>query len=73
MLLKCLNFTIFIFNNFERRMRRWIQEKHLRDKNTNTNTIRRHRHRSLGDVETSSKNKRHLPPHSVQVIKLSIT
>lgn len=54
-------------------MRRWIQEKHLRDKNTNTNTIRRHRHRSLGDVETSSKNKRHLPPHSVQVIKLSIT
>lgn len=54
-------------------MRRWIQEKHLRDKNTNTNTIRRHRHRSLGDVETSSKNKRHLAPHSVQVIKLSIT
>ncbi|XP_043794629.1 m7GpppN-mRNA hydrolase [Apis laboriosa] len=58
--------AFFMVIPFVRRMRRWIQEKHLRDKNTNTNTIRRHRHRSLGDVETSSKNKRHLAPHSVQ-------
>ena len=51
-------------------MRRWIQEKHLRDKNTNA--IRRHRHKSVGDVESVPKNKRQLLPNSVQVIKPSI-
>ncbi|CAL7939307.1 unnamed protein product [Xylocopa violacea] len=56
--------AFFMVIPFVRRMRRWIQDKHLREKNTNI--IRRHRHRSLGDVETVSKNKRQLLPHSVQ-------
>lgn len=62
--------AFFMVIPFVRRMRRWIQEKHLREKNVNT--IRRHRHRSLGDVETVSKNKRQQQslPHSIQVIKL---
>ncbi|CAK9812146.1 m7GpppN-mRNA hydrolase [Anthophora plagiata] len=56
--------AFFMVVPFVRRMRRWIQEKHLREKNINT--IRRHRHRSLGDVETVSKNKRQTLPHSAQ-------
>ncbi|OAD60243.1 m7GpppN-mRNA hydrolase, partial [Eufriesea mexicana] len=63
--------TFFRVIPFARRMRRWIQEKYLREKNTNS--IRRHRHRSLGDVETVSKNKRQLFPPSVQVSILFIT
>lgn len=56
--------AFFMVIPFVRRMRRWIQEKHLREKNANT--IRRHRHKSLGDVDTVPKNKRQLLPHSVQ-------
>ncbi|XP_076625054.1 decapping mRNA 2 isoform X2 [Colletes latitarsis] len=58
--------AFFMVIPFVRRMRRWIQEKHLREKNVNK--IRRHRHRSLGDVETVSKGKRQqqLLPHFVQ-------
>ena len=53
-------------------MRRWIQEKHFREKHVNT--VRRHRHRSLGDVESVSKGKRQQQqqqqiPNSVQVVK----
>ncbi|XP_034181460.1 decapping mRNA 2 [Osmia lignaria lignaria] len=54
--------AFFMVIPFVRRMRRWIQEKHLREKNVNT--VRRHRHRSLGDVETVSKNKRQQQPLS---------
>ncbi|KAF3420005.1 hypothetical protein E2986_04885 [Frieseomelitta varia] len=56
--------AFFMVIPFVRRMRRWIQEKHLRDKNTNA--IRRHRHKSVGDVESVPKNKRQLLPNSVQ-------
>ncbi|KZC12640.1 PREDICTED: m7GpppN-mRNA hydrolase [Dufourea novaeangliae] len=65
--------AFFMVIPFVRRMRRWIQEKHLREKNINT--VRRHRHKSLGDVETVSKGKRQqqqqqqlllLLPHSAQ-------
>ncbi|XP_076231037.1 decapping mRNA 2 [Calliopsis andreniformis] len=56
--------AFFMVIPFVRRMRRWIQEKHLREKNVNT--IRRHRHRSLGDVESVPKGKRQVLPHSIQ-------
>ncbi|XP_033333049.1 decapping mRNA 2 [Megalopta genalis] len=48
--------AFFMVIPFVRRMRRWIQEKHLRDKIKTT--LRRHRHKSLGDVESVSKSKR---------------
>ncbi|XP_078036437.1 decapping mRNA 2 isoform X2 [Augochlora pura] len=48
--------AFFMVIPFVRRMRRWIQEKHLQDKLKTT--IRRHRHKSLGDVESVSKSKR---------------
>ncbi|XP_017793788.1 PREDICTED: m7GpppN-mRNA hydrolase [Habropoda laboriosa] len=51
--------SFFMVIPFVRKMRRWIYEK-------NINTVRRHRHRSLGDVETVSKNKRQMLPHSIQ-------
>ncbi|XP_076171952.1 decapping mRNA 2 isoform X1 [Ptiloglossa arizonensis] len=58
--------AFFMVIPFVRRMRRWIQEKYLHEKNVNT--IRRHRHRSLGDVESVSKGKRQqqLLPQSIQ-------
>lgn len=56
--------AFFMVIPFVRRMRRWVQEKHLRDKNINV--VRRNRHRSLGDAESVPKNKRQSLPHSAQ-------
>ena len=56
--------AFFMVIPFVRRMRRWIQEKHFREKHVNT--VRRHRHRSLGDVESVSKGKRQQQPQQQQ-------
>ncbi|XP_012284900.1 m7GpppN-mRNA hydrolase [Orussus abietinus] len=47
--------AFFMVLPFVKRMKRWVLEKHQRDKNL---LIRRQRHKSMGDVETVSKSKR---------------
>ncbi|XP_011872031.1 PREDICTED: m7GpppN-mRNA hydrolase isoform X1 [Vollenhovia emeryi] len=49
--------AFFMVVPFVKRMKRWIQEKQQREKNAIA-AVRRQRHKSLGDVETVSKNKR---------------
>jgi hypothetical protein len=39
-------------------MKRWVQEKLQKDKNTFTAQAKRHRHKSVGDVESTAKSKR---------------
>ncbi|EZA53268.1 mRNA-decapping enzyme [Ooceraea biroi] len=48
--------AFFMVVPFVKRMKRWIQEKQQRERNIVT--VRRQRHKSLGDVESVSKNKR---------------
>lgn len=49
----CVSTSLFL----SRRLKRWIQDKQQREKNAIA-AVRRQRHKSLGDVETVSKNKR---------------
>lgn len=56
----CITYVVCDFLLF-RRVKRWIQEKQQREKNAIA-TVRRQRHKSLGDVETISKNKRQQQP-----------
>nr|XP_012220436.1 PREDICTED: m7GpppN-mRNA hydrolase [Linepithema humile] len=53
--------AFFMVVPFVKRVKRWIQEKQQREKNAIA-TVRRQRHKSLGDVETISKNKRQQQP-----------
>lgn len=48
--------SFFMVVPFVKRMKRWVQEKQLRDKSAST--VRRHRYKSIGDTETVSKSKR---------------
>ncbi|KAL0131963.1 hypothetical protein PUN28_000022 [Cardiocondyla obscurior] len=49
--------AFFMVVPFVKRIKRWIQEKQQREKNAIA-AVRRQRHKSLGDVESVSKNKR---------------
>ncbi|XP_024887916.1 m7GpppN-mRNA hydrolase [Temnothorax curvispinosus] len=53
--------AFFMVVPFVKRIKRWIQEKQQRERNAIA-TVRRQRHKSLGDVETVSKNKRQQQP-----------
>ncbi|XP_011499101.1 PREDICTED: m7GpppN-mRNA hydrolase [Ceratosolen solmsi marchali] len=50
--------AFFMVVPFVKRMKRWVQEKLQRDKNTFTAQARRHRHKSVGDIESTAKSKR---------------
>lgn len=39
-------------------MKRWVQEKHQKEKSASTTQAKRNRHKSVGDVDSSTKNKR---------------
>ncbi|XP_015596667.1 m7GpppN-mRNA hydrolase isoform X2 [Cephus cinctus] len=48
--------AFFMVVPFVKRMKRWVQERQNRERNIGTN--KRHRHKSLGDMESISKNKK---------------
>ncbi|XP_015596670.1 m7GpppN-mRNA hydrolase isoform X7 [Cephus cinctus] len=62
--------AFFMVVPFVKRMKRWVQERQNRERNIGTN--KRHRHKSLGDMESISKNKKQqqLISQSVQILKI---
>ncbi|KAJ8687704.1 hypothetical protein QAD02_023498 [Eretmocerus hayati] len=51
--------SFFMVVPFVKRVKKWIQDKQLKEKSSSVTQTKRHRHKSVGDVESTSKNKRH--------------